>query len=79
MKNTSNYRHTWYRDYDFIRDLISIEHSSWDQDERIRAVTPGGCRYFITMMDDFTQYAFVNFLKKSTVPQRVKEYVRRNV
>lgn len=43
----------------------------------MRTVTPGGCRYFLILIDDFTRFTVVYFLKKkSEVPQRVQEYVQ---
>lgn len=39
--------------------------------------TPGGCRYYMSMIDDHSRYAFIYFLKeKSDVEQRIREYVR---
>ena len=43
----------------------------------MRTPTPKGCRYFVTMIDDFSRYCVVYFLKKkSEVTERIKEYVQ---
>lgn len=39
--------------------------------------TPGGCRYYMTMIDDHSRYTVVYFLKeKSEVADKIREYVR---
>lgn len=43
----------------------------------MNTVTPGGARYFMTIIDDFTRYCTVYFLrKKSEVTERMEEYIR---
>ena len=43
----------------------------------MQTVTPGGKRYFMTMIDDFSRYTEVYLLShKSEVPEKIKEYVR---
>lgn len=39
--------------------------------------SPGGCRYYMTMIDDHSRYTVVYFLKeKSEVIEKIREYVR---
>lgn len=39
--------------------------------------SPGGCRYYMTMIDDHSRYTVVYFLKeKSEVADKIREYVR---
>lgn len=39
--------------------------------------SPGGCRYYMTMIDDHSRYTVVYFLKeKSEVTDKISEYVR---
>ena len=43
----------------------------------MQTVTPGGNRYFMTMIDDNSKYTVLYLLKnKSDVTARIKEYVK---
>src|SRR3984885_14576424 len=43
----------------------------------MQTVTPGGKKYFMTMIDDYSKYTEVYLLSnKSEVPDKIKEYVR---
>jgi len=43
----------------------------------MQTTTPGGKRYFLTMIDDYSKYTEVYLLAhKSEVPEKIKEYVR---
>ncbi|KXJ70180.1 hypothetical protein RP20_CCG024584 [Aedes albopictus] len=43
----------------------------------MNTVTPGGARYFMTIIDDFTRFCVVYFLeKKSEVPDKIEEFVQ---
>ena len=43
----------------------------------MNTVSPGGCRYFMTMIDDFSRFTVVYFLqRKSEAAERIQQYVR---
>ena len=55
-------------------DILDIVHSDVAGPMKM---TPGGCRYYLTMIDDHSRYTMVYFLrKKSDAADKICEYVR---
>lgn len=56
-------------------NVLDIVHS--DVCGPMPKVTPGGCRYYVTMIDDHSRFTFVYFLKrKSEVEEKIRGFVR---
>lgn len=56
------------------KEILDIVHSDVSGP---MTKTQGGCRYYLTMIDDHSRYTMVYFLKeKSEVEGRIREYVR---
>lgn len=55
--------------------VLDIIHS--DVCGPMEETSPGGCRYYMTLIDDHSRYTYVYFLrKKSEVEEKIREYVR---
>lgn len=55
--------------------VLDIIHS--DVCGPMEVTTPGGCRYYMTLIDDYSRYTFVYFLKhKSEVENKIREFVK---
>uniref|UniRef100_A0AAG5DHX2 Uncharacterized protein n=1 Tax=Anopheles atroparvus TaxID=41427 RepID=A0AAG5DHX2_ANOAO len=57
------------------KEVLDIIHS--DVCGPMEVTTLGGCRYYMTLIDDYSRYTFVYFLKhKSEVESKIREYVK---
>ena len=57
------------------REVLELVHT--DVCGPMQTATPGGNKYFMTMIDDCSKYTVVYLLKnKSEVPDRIKQYVK---